>query len=118
MSRILLIGCGGFVGSVLRYLLSATVQQATPGRFPWGTAVVNIAGCFAIGVLAGIGLNRGPLTDEARALIVTGLLGGFTTFSAFAHDVVDAYRTGAPMMALGAVGANVGLGLGAAYLGR
>ena len=80
--------------------------------------MVNIVGCFAIGILAGISLHRGPLTDEARALVVTGLLGGFTTFSAFAHDVVDAYQTGEPITALGIVAASVGLGLTAAYLGR
>ncbi|HWO87530.1 MAG TPA: fluoride efflux transporter CrcB [Gemmatimonadales bacterium] len=96
MVRALLVGAGGFLGSVLRYWLSGVVQNAAPGSsFPLGTLAVNVSGCLLIGVLAELAESRGFLGPDTRALLFVGVLGGFTTFSAFANETVGALRDGA-----------------------
>ena len=95
MQRVLLIGIGGFVGSVLRYGLGTTVQRWTaPSPFPAGTVVVNRLGCLVIGLLAGLAEARGGISAELRSLVFVGLLGGFTTFSAFGLETVELMRGG------------------------
>ena len=110
---------GGAVGSVLRYLVSGWTQTGAGGSsFPTGTLVVNVGGCFIIGVLAQLGEARGFLGPDARALLMVGLLGGFTTFSAFGNETMNALRDGAVGLALLNVAANLGLGLAAVWIGR
>jgi len=117
--NILLVGAGGFIGSVLRYLVSGWVQQSA-GRldFPFGTLVVNVVGCFIIGLLAQFGDKYGTFSNESRAFLVIGVLGGFTTFSSFGNDTVNLIRQDFVMNAVANVGANVMLGLLAVWLGR
>jgi CrcB protein len=117
--RLLFIGIGGFVGSVLRYLLTIAVQGA-PSRtaFPIGTFVVNVLGCLAIGALAAVADARETLSPEMRAFLGVGVLGGFTTFSAFANESVSAIRGGAAAIAIVNVVASVTLGLVAVVAGR
>jgi len=88
--KILLIGSGGFTGAVLRYVMSGLVHRALPAGsvFPVGTFFVNIAGCFAIGILSGMADTRHLFSPEMRLLIFIGLLGGFTTFSTFALESI------------------------------
>jgi CrcB protein len=116
--RILLIGLGGGAGAILRYVLATAVQSAAGGAFPAGTLLVNVLGCFGIGLLEGLAEARAFGSPEARALLVVGLLGGFTTFSAFANETVIAARGGAPWIAAANVLASVALCLAAAWLGR
>jgi CrcB protein len=117
--RFLLIGLGGFVGSVLRYWVTIAAQGVPPRTaFPLGTLVVNVVGCFAIGALAAAAEARGTLSPEVRAFVGVGVLGGFTTFSAFANETVAAARSGAAVMAAVNVVASVGLGLAAVWAGR
>jgi len=79
-NNILLVGLGGGIGSILRYLC----QRSLNWQFPFGTVVVNIIGCFLIGLLWGLSLKT---WDESKKLfLMTGLCGGFTTFSAFSHE--------------------------------
>ena len=86
MKAILLVGTGGFIGSVLRHWFSAWVFRALDKPwFPFGTLAVNVVGCFAIGLLGGIAEQRRFFDYEIRLLIFVGILGGFTTFSAFAY---------------------------------
>ena len=119
MLRLLLVGLGGFFGSILRYWIGGLAQGRAPRTaFPVGTLVVNILGCFAIGLLAQLVEARGYLRPETRALLFVGLLGGFTTFSAFAHETITAAKDGAAAMALLNVAATVILCLGAAWSGR
>ena len=119
MTNILLVGFGGFIGSILRYLVSGAVQQSIKRLdFPYGTLAVNLIGCFIIGVLAQYGEVRGAFSSESRAFIFFGLLGGFTTFSSFGNDTVNLVRESFVMNALANVGANVALGLLAVWLGR
>lgn len=119
MTNIFLVGFGGFIGSVLRYLASGYVQQSTKSiDFPYGTLVVNVVGCFIIGFLAQLAEDRGVFTSESRIFVFTGFLGGFTTFSSFGNETLNLARDSQMMNAFANVGANVILGLFAVWLGR
>ena len=83
----LLIALGGAAGSVLRYLLGGVVQRSTGSGFPIGTMVVNISGCFLIGILVRQFLNM-QLSNDLRALLIVGFCGGFTTFSTFSAETL------------------------------
>ena len=101
MKELLLVGTGGFFGSVLRYLAGAAFLRTFPdARFPWATFAVNISGCLAIGVIASILERTGSYNSELRLLLVTGVLGGFTTFSAFGLETLHLLR-----------GQHIGLGV-------
>lgn len=119
MERIFLIGLGGAIGSVLRYLVSGWVQTASGSiSFPVGTLVVNVLGCFVIGMLSYLADVRGVLTPEMRALFVIGILGGFTTFSTFGNETMTLARDGEMAYAFANIAASLILGLGAVWLGR
>lgn len=87
MKILLAVGIGSFIGSVARYLLSLFIQTRSGAAFPFGTLGVNILGCFLIGFVVAV-LSRGTLGAEWRPFLVTGILGGFTTFSAFSLESV------------------------------
>ena len=119
MLRLLLVGFGGFTGSILRYLLSGFVQQASKSvGFPYGTLVVNIIGCFLIGLLSQLAETRGLFTTESRAFIFIGILGGFTTFSAFGNETLNLWRDGENLLALTNIAGHLLFGLGAVWAGR
>ncbi len=117
MTNILLVGMGGFIGSVLRYLIGGTIQQYAKS-FPLGTLAVNVMGCFVIGLLAQLGESRGLFSDESRAFIFIGILGGFTTFSSFGNETVNLMRNDQLMSAVINIGGNVILGFFAVWFGR
>ncbi len=118
MRNILIVGCGGFLGSVARFWLGGLVSHATaPGRFPLGTLAVNVAGCLVMGVLAAMAETRQVFTPGARLLLFTGLLGGFTTFSAFGLETFALARDGAWRDAALNIVLQLVLGLGAVWLG-
>ena len=117
MKEILLVGLGGFLGSIARYKAGGIVLHAAqPSDFPYGTLAVNIAGCILIGLLAGTAERFGIFGESSRLLIFTGLLGGFTTFSAFSLDAVFLLRKGELMLAALYVGASVLAGIFATWL--
>lgn len=82
----LIAAAGGALGSALRYVLGLYAIVWFGARFPYGTLIVNVIGCFAMGLLVGLSAARIELTPEWRIFLATGVLGGFTTFSAFALD--------------------------------
>ena len=119
MTRVLLIGVGGFAGSVLRYWLSGLAQDAArDSLFPWGTLAVNLLGCLAIGAVVQLAEARGAFSAETRLFLATGLLGGFTTFSAFGNETLNLLRGAERGLAAANVLANVILGLACVQLGR
>ncbi len=119
MTNILLVGAGGFIGSILRYLMSGWVQQSAKTLdFPYGTLAVNVIGCFVIGFLAQLAESRGVFTSEARSFVFIGILGGFTTFSSFGNETLNLARDNQMMNAFANIGANVLIGLFAVWLGR
>lgn len=110
MNLLLFTGLGGFVGAVGRHGLSGLTQRlAGSPFFPVGTLVVNVLGCLFIGALAGVAESRGAFTPERQAFLLTGVLGGFTTFSAFGYESVQLLRSGQSALA----GLNVLLQLAA-----
>lgn len=119
MTNILLIGAGGFIGSVLRYLVSGWAQQVAKSvDFPFGTLAVNVVGCFIIGFLAQLAEARGAFTSESRLFVFVGVLGGFTTFSSFGNETLNLARDSQMWSAFANIGANVVIGLFAVWLGR
>ncbi len=112
---ILLVGLGGAFGSISRYLLgNATMRWLAPHNavgFPWGTLLVNVLGCAAIGLLAVLIERMSSLNTELRLLLITGFLGGFTTFSSFGLDTWYLMRKGEWLYATAYVSASVGFGI-------
>lgn len=108
--NLLLVASGGALGALSRYSVSALAIRWLGGGFAWGTAIVNIAGCFAIGVAAGF-LERSMMSRGMWLLVVTGFLGGFTTFSTFSLETLQAFRGGFPIKAIMNVALNTAGGL-------
>ena len=90
----LIIGTGGFVGTLARYFSMQWVQRTFSNPFPLGTMVVNILGCFLIGVFLGLSERGNILTNEMRLFLTVGFCGGFTTFSTFTADSLLLMRDG------------------------
>ncbi|HWQ70147.1 MAG TPA: fluoride efflux transporter CrcB [Patescibacteria group bacterium] len=118
MGKVLLVGIGGFLGSVARYLISGYVQDRMGEIFPFGTLAVNVIGCFVIGGLSELAEARAFLSPETRALIVIGVLGGFTTFSTFGNETVNLLRDGEWVFAAMNLLTHAVLAIGAVWVGR
>lgn len=116
MKIILAIGTGSFIGGILRYLLSQFVHTKIISTFPFGTLGVNILGCFLIGLVYGLS-DRGNLNQEWRLFLATGIIGGFTTFSAFSNETVGMLRDGQLFYAVTYVVTSVLAGLIATFIG-
>jgi fluoride exporter len=117
-SQVMIVGVGGFIGSALRFVVSGWVQRlAAASVMPYGTLVVNVFGCLALGLLGGIAEHRQMLEPAQRLFLMVGVLGGFTTFSTFAFESValmqDAQLAKAALNTL----AQIVLGFGAAFAG-
>lgn len=119
MQQILLVGAGGFVGSVFRYLIITGSQRIfNESWMPYGTLIVNIVGCFAIGLLAGLADSRQILNPETRLVLMVGLLGGFTTYSTFAYDSVGLLKNGGFAAASAYIMLHIAVGIAAVWLGH
>lgn len=105
--KYLLVFAGGGIGAALRYWVQGLVYQRTGSAFPYGTVAVNVAGCFAIGLLM-VALEERFLAAPALRLFLTvGILGGFTTFSSFSFETLALFRDGEAALALANVGLSV-----------
>ena len=117
MYKIILIGFAGLIGTLLRYWLSEFVSRQSGETFPWGTLVVNIIGCLIAGIVFHLTEERFLLNPTFRAVILIGLLGGFTTFSSYGLQTFTLLRDGAFGLAtLNLVVSNV-LGLFMVWVG-
>lgn len=110
------IAAGGAMGAVARHYVAAWVMHMTGGHFPWGILVVNVLGSFIMGLLAETMALAWSPPLEVRALIVTGIMGAFTTFSTFSLDVALLVERGVWHLALGYVVASVVLAIGGLFL--
>lgn len=119
MHKIILVGAGGFIGSVLRYLISGYIQNLPQSViFPYGTFVVNVTGCFLIGMFSHLIESQAGITAEIRLLLMVGLLGSFTTYSTFSNETINLLRDQRLSLALLNIGIHIMLGLVAVLLGR
>ena len=105
------VALGGALGAVGRYLAVAAIAALAGGAFPYGTLAVNVAGCFVLGLLTEAMAAAWPASQEVRAFLVAGLLGAFTTFSAFSLDTVDLVERGHLAAAAAYVLASVALSI-------
>lgn len=119
MRDVLLVGLGGFAGSASRYLLGGLVLHLSGAhRFPFATLGVNVLGCLAIGLLAGLAETHHVLSPGTRLFLLTGVLGGFTTFSAFGYETYFLGREHAWAWAALNVVLHLVLALPAVWLGH
>nr|ART36142.1 B298 [uncultured bacterium] len=117
IGHFLIVGVGGAVGAMLRHGVGLASLRLWGPHFPWGTLAVNILGGLLMGILVGVLAARGG-SEQLRLLLGVGVLGGFTTFSAFSLDVVTMIGRGAMLTALGYILASVIASVGALYLGK
>ncbi len=117
IKKILLIGAGGFIGSVARYFVSRINLNVEFLSIPLGTLIVNVLGSFLIGLLAGIASKSEILTMEWRMFLMVGLCGGFTTFSSFTNENLMLLNNGQGFTILLYTGLSIFLGFLAVYLG-
>jgi CrcB protein len=117
-TEFLIVGAGGFIGSGLRFVMTVYIQRMFPNSpFPYGTATVNIIGCLLIGYLGAIILTREIIDPAFRLFLVVGVLGGFTTFSAFSFENLMFIQDSRFMLALSNVVLQVVAGFVAAWVG-
>ncbi|MEZ2127424.1 MULTISPECIES: fluoride efflux transporter CrcB [unclassified Sinorhizobium] len=117
MTQALLVASGGAVGSVLRYYVGVWALRLLGPVFPWGTLAVNVAGCFVIGLLAELITRKFGASTELRLLLITGFLGGFTTFSAFSLDALSLFESGRAGLSAIYIAASICLSLAAVFAG-
>jgi CrcB protein len=114
----LLVGIGGFLGSLLRHEVNVAAAWLLPQvRFPIATGIVNLVGCLLIGVVGALASRGAGLSAELRLFAAVGVLGGLTTFSTFGNETFLLLRSGSPAVAVANVVLEVGLGLLGVWLG-
>lgn len=116
IQNILFVGVGSFIGGIGRYLISQFMQTKFVGAFPYGTLTINVIGCFLIGIVFGIS-SKGNLNHTWQLFLTTGILGGFTTFSAFSIETLNLLREGNIWVGVLYLSLSIVLGLGATFLG-
>ncbi|MBX4861009.1 fluoride efflux transporter CrcB [Rhizobium sophorae] len=117
MIQALLVAVGGAIGSLLRYYVGQWALRLMGPAFPWGTLTVNVVGCFVIGVFAELIARKFNASVELRLLLITGFLGGFTTFSAFSLDAISLFERGEAVAGGIYIAASVGLSMAAVIAG-
>lgn len=113
----LLVGVGGFLGATARYLITEVAKRWLGATLPWGTLAVNGIGSFLVGYLLTLGVEASPISVEFRLLVITGLLGGLTTFSALSYETIALFRQGAVWLGATNLALNLLAGLAAVWLG-
>jgi len=117
LRTILLVGSGGFIGSVMRYFVQYYMEKNLISTFPWGTLIANIAGSFLIGIVFALAEKGNLISTEWRIFLAVGICGGFTTFSAFAYNNFTLINERDWSSVFLNVGGNLFLGILAVYLG-
>jgi CrcB protein len=113
----ILVGIGGFIGSIARYLVAVAMSGVISSSFPWPTLIANVAGCFLIGVIFAVSDRGSLLSPEWRIFLTTGFCGGFTTFSTFSYESLRLLQDGEYVYVSAYVLASVIVGLLATLLG-
>ncbi len=114
---LLWVGLGGFLGANVRYFLGRTIVERYGAAFPWSTLAINLTGAFLIGVIAEWLLLRQDSPDSWRLFLVVGVLGGYTTFSSYALEIVTLLRDDRLLRAMGYLLVSNVAGIGLCFLG-
>ena len=114
---LLLIGLGGSIGSMLRYLTSVVIEKYYASVFPLATLIVNIIGCLLIGIIMGLLEKNQLMNSSMKWLFVTGFCGGYTTFSTFGYENITLLQSHHSSLAFLYIAASVIAGLGAVWFG-
>jgi CrcB protein len=117
LHKLVIMFAAGGCGALSRYALAGVVQRATGPEFPWGTALVNVAGCFLAGLLWSVFEGRFTIGAEARAVVMIGFLGAFTTFSTFMLETSQLLRDAEYLQAFGNLAFQNGAGIVALFAG-
>jgi fluoride exporter len=117
LRTVFIIGTGGFIGSVLRFLVQIFVERNLSSTFPYGTLVANIAGSFLIGIVYALTEKGTLMSPEWRIFMAVGLCGGFTTFSSFSYNNFTMISEQTFLQLILNIGSNIFLGIIAVYLG-
>ena len=111
------VAIGGAFGALSRYLVDRFIEAREFGLFPWSTFTINVSGCLIVGVVIGALVDRHHTPAWLRLGLVVGLLGGYTTFSAFSQETFDLFDEGRAALALSYAAGSVAVGLAAVFLG-
>jgi len=114
---LLLIGAGGFLGAISRYLVDGWVSELSRGSFPWGTLVVNLTGSFVLGILFALSMERAVLPADIRPPVLIGFIGAYTTFSTLTLETWRLVEDGSYALAVGNIAGSLVLGLVAVAAG-
>ena len=117
MSNLLLVAVGGAIGAALRHLSGIAALRIMGAGFPWGTLFVNVLGSFIMGLFIAWMVKKTGVSNDMRLFVATGILGGFTTFSAFSLDVANMVERGAMGGAFIYIAASVIISLAAVFIG-
>ena len=117
LRTILIVGTGGFIGSVMRYLVQVFVEKGLTTTFPWGTFIANVVGSFIIGIVFALADKGSVLNAEWRMFLAVGICGGFTTFSSFAYNNLTMLKENAFGQLFLNIGGSLFFGILAVYLG-
>ena len=117
MTNLLFVAIGGAIGASLRYLSGMAALRLLGPGFPWGTLIVNVLGSLIMCLFIAWMVKRTGISNEVRLFVATGILGGFTTFSAFSLDVANLFERGEMASVAGYVLASVLLSVAAVFAG-
>lgn len=118
MSKVFLVGIGGFTGAVLRYIVSIVIPKFVTGNFPYSTIIVNTLGCLLIGILMQVGFKYGNISEEMKLFLATGVLGGLTTFSTFGYETMNLFLKDSVSLGILNIFLSLLLGLLGVWIGK
>lgn len=114
---IVIVGCGGFIGAALRYIISLNAAKVFGADFPYGTLIANVLGAIIIGFVMKISLDTSLITPNTKLFLTTGMMGGLTTFSTFSYETVTMINSGQYILGAFNLGLNVVLSFAGVTLG-
>lgn len=117
LRTIFIVGTGGFIGSIMRYLVQFYIEKVMSSSFPLGTLIANILGSFIIGVVFALAEKGDLMSSEWRIFLTVGICGGFTTFSAFAYNNMIMIKENSFFQLFLNIGSNLFFGILAVYIG-
>ena len=117
LEHVMLVGLGGAIGSVLRYVTSLLAAHWLGDQFPYGTMIVNLVGAFVIGLVQQVGSDALLIPDNVRIFLTTGMMGGLTTYSTFSYETVRLMETGAWTEAWANIIVTTAVSIGLCFLG-